>query len=128
MGLSSLAKGALLVLGVGVLSEKYGAGKGLAELGGGVQAIAAAPMTGLGTGLSSLATGVSDIGGAFGDIGRGIADILAPLTRWGGGAAPGLPGWIGQPPLIPAGGGSGAGLQAGGGGNVNLPGSKPVML
>ncbi|GAJ20737.1 unnamed protein product [marine sediment metagenome] len=117
MDLSGIAKGAALILGIGILSEKMGAGTGLATLGGGIASIAAAPMVGAGTGMSTLATGISDIGGAFGDIGRGIGDILKFLPK--------LPGYVGPggagSGLLPQGGGDDPSLLPGGGGNVPIP-------
>lgn len=125
---------ALLLLGVGILSERFGGGRGLGELGTGIQQLIAAPLTGTGMGLSSLAGGVRDIAETFGDLGRGISDLLSALPSLpslpgpgGSGSgqlpAPGLNGGGGgaRAGLVPDSGGSAATIKAGGGGNVPPP-------
>lgn len=152
MGVQEMA---LMLLGIGILSERFGGGRGLAELGTGIQAVIAAPLTGTGTGLSSLAGGVKDISESFGDLGRGISDLLGgfqlPQTVGPGGSGSGLlpsPGGNGGLPalpplngggggaravfptrpalLIPDSGGSGSTLMPGGGGNVPIP--QPIIF
>ena len=134
MGVQEMA---LMLLGVGILSERFGGGRGLQELGTGVQTLIAAPLTGTGTGLTSFAGGLRALAESFGDIGRGISALLGGFPEWArpgyvgpGGSGSGqlpqpgasLPGnGNGLPPLIAMstdGGGSSSTLLAGGGGNV----------
>ena len=145
MGVQEMA---LMLLGIGILSEKFGGGKGLISLGTGVQALVAAPLTGTGTGLSSLAGGLRDISESFGDIGRGISALLGSFQGLPGYVGPGgagsgqlpQPGGNGGLPLLPPlngggggaraklepdSGGSGATLLPGGGGNVPIP--QPIL-
>jgi len=86
MGLSDIAKGALLLIGSGIIAERFGAGAGLAGLGGGIREIAAAPMGGLGTGLREFSGGLGALASVFSDIGKGIGDIFANIPRgpWSG--------------------------------------------
>ena len=147
MGVQEMA---LMLLGIGILSEQFGGGRGLISLGTGIQTLVAAPLTGTGTGLTSLAGGLRDIFETFGDLGRGISSIFAGVPAWAlpgyvgpGGAGSGLlppPGGNGLPPLLPPlngggggaraklepdSGGSGATLLPGGGGNVPIP--QPII-
>lgn len=78
---SGIAEAALFVIGAGVLAKYTGAGYGLAELGLGVEALAASPLTGTGKGLTGLAGGIRSIAESFGDIGRGIGEIFAAIPR-----------------------------------------------
>ena len=109
---------ALMLLGIGILSERFGGGKGLISLGTGIQTLAAAPLTGTGTGLTSFAGGLRDLAESFGDIGRGIGEIFKYLPKLGNGYKPGLPGaWNGNgvpppPPVFPPINGGGAGARA----------------
>lgn len=129
MGIQEMA---LLLLGVGIISEQFGGGAGLQSLGAGVQALVSAPLTGTGAGLSSLATGFKDIATSLGDIGRGLSALFAsiprgpitgipfsPISGNGNGIlpAPGPPG----APLITMGGGDDTTGRTGGGGNVPKP-------
>jgi len=116
-----------MILGVGILAERFGAGPGLTGLGAGIRALAAAPLGGAGAGLGEFAGGLRAIGESFGDIGRGFASIFE--------AIPAIP-WVTPPPaegqgypwieapavtepgLITVAGGSGSTLAAGGGANV----------
>ena len=126
---------ALMLLGIGIISERFGGGKGLISLGTGVSTLVAAPLKGTGTGLSSLAGGLKDLAATFGDIGRGLSALFdaipkGPLTGIpfapiaaptpAPAPAPGPIPFIGGngPALIPVSGGSGATLLPGGGGNV----------
>ena len=139
MGVQEMA---LMLLGIGILSEKFGGGKGLISLGTGVQALVAAPLTGTGTGLSSLAVGLRSLAESFGDIGRGLSSLFEAIPR---GPLTGIPfapvvtvpslpapsplppiiSMLGPPPLIPDSGGSGATLLPGGGGHVPIP--QPIL-
>lgn len=79
MGLDDVAKGAILLIGAGIISERLGAGPGLTGLGTGIRTIAAAPLGGVGAGLGEFAGGVRAIGESFGDIGRGLAEIFKAI-------------------------------------------------
>ena len=130
MGVQEMA---LMLLGIGIISEQFGGGEGLISLGKGVQTIVAAPLTGTGTGLASLAGGLKTLAESFGDIGRGLAALFesiprgpfsgipfAPISENGNGTLP-PSGGNGPPPLIAMStdsGGSGSTLLSGGGGNV----------
>lgn len=129
MGLSGIAQGALMVLGVGILAERFGAGTGLESLGSGITRIAAAPLGGVGMGFSGLATGLRDIAESFGDIGRGLGALFeniptgpitgipwSPVTTTPEYTAP----YTAGPKLIPVSGGDQSTTLAGGGGNVSL--------
>jgi len=134
---------ALLLLGVGIISEQLGGGVGLQKLGTGVQSIVSAPLTGTGMGLSSLAGGIRDIAETFGDLGRGISALIGSfggLQNLPGYVGPGgsgsgnlpapgatLPGNGGLPPLITMSGGSGATLAAGGGQQVPYTPTVPLL-
>lgn len=148
-----LATSALMLLGIGIISSRFKAGIGLGELGAGIQALVAAPLSGTGLGLSTAATGIRDIAMSFGDIGRGLSDLFASIPKLptipGGGlpgpnqgqlpppTPPALPGWGGggggvrslllpvPPPVVKAGGGS-SDLLPGGGGTTPIPIPAPV--
>ena len=111
-----LWESALILLGVGILSSKMEAGKGLGELGTGIQTLIAAPLVGTGAGLSTLAGGLRDIFETFGDLGRGISAVFAGIPKWA------LPGYVGPggagSGLLPSSGGDDTDLLPGGGGNV----------
>jgi len=116
VGLSDIAKGALLLIGTGILAERFGAGTGLSGLGAGISSLVAAPGVGIGAGLTGTATGIRSIGESFGDIGRGLASIFAAIP-----ALPFSP--EAKPPgygdvLVPEAGSGYTQLLAGGGGNV----------
>lgn len=139
MGVQDMA---LMLLGIGLISERFGGGRGLQELGTGIQTLIAAPLTGTGTGLASFAGGIKALAESFGDIGRGISALLGGIPQWalpgyvgpggsGSGQLPqngaslpgngnGLPPIIAMlaPPITTDSGGSQTTLLAGGGGNV----------
>ena len=120
MGLSDIAKGALLLIGTGILAERFGAGAGLSGLGAGISSIVAAPGMGIGAGLTGTATGIRSIGESFGDIGRGIASIFGAIP-WAApepGVGQGYPWLQAVTPLITVAGGLGSTLAAGGGANT----------
>lgn len=139
MGVQEMA---LMLLGIGIISEQFGGGRGLQELGKGVQAIVAAPLMGTGTGLGSLAGGLRSLAESFGDIGRGLGALFEAIPR---GPITGIPfAPIVQPapapapspapipffqiaaPLSPDSGGSTPTSLAGGGGNV--PPSNGIIV
>ncbi|MBA7644007.1 hypothetical protein ES703_51742 [subsurface metagenome] len=130
MGVQEMA---LMLLGIGIISEQFGGGLGLQQLGAGVQSLVAAPLIGTGTGLSSLAQGLVSIATAFGDIGQGIAALLDSLGGLPGiipGLPPGLPTGNGNGngiPLIPMSGGDDSTDLTGGGGNVPTPPLQPPI-
>lgn len=123
-----LAESALILLGIGIVSSRFEAGKGLGELGAGIQTLVAAPLTGTGTGLSTFAGGLRDVFETFGDLGRGLGALFENIPK--------LPQ---QPPgngngqqlerapiytvsrLVQDSGGSSSSLLSGGGGNVSPP-------
>ena len=138
MGVQEMA---LMLLGVGILSERFGGGRGLGELGTGIQTLIAAPLTGTGAGLTGFAGGLRDLAESFGDIGRGISALLGGIPAWArpgyvgpggsgsgqlpqpdisnGGNGNGLPPiWAASNLLITDSGGSDKTLLTGGGGNV----------
>jgi len=126
MGVQEMA---LMLLGIGIISEQFGGGRGLQELGTGVQALVAAPLTGTGTGLASLAVGFRALAESFGDIGRGLSKLFEAIPRGpltgipfapvveGPTPLPPTPG-TGLPPLIAMSGDGAASLYTGGGANV----------
>ena len=131
MGVQEMA---LMLLGIGILSERFGGGRGLQELGTGIQSLVAAPLTGTGTGLTSLAGGIKSIAETFGDLGRGLSALLGALPslpppregppshgsangNGGNGLMPPLISLI-APPLTTDSGGSSKTLLSGGGGSV----------
>lgn len=133
MGVQEMA---LMLLGIGLISERFGGGLGLQTFGTGIQKVFAAPLKGTGTGLTSLAGGIRSLAESFGDVGRGISDLLGGIPAWAlpgyvgpGGSGSGqlpqpgaslpLPGVNGNgPPLIAMSGDGATSLYAGGGGNV----------
>lgn len=152
-----IAESALVLLGIGILSSRLGAGTGLGELGTGIQTLVAAPLTGTGTGLLSFATGLRAVFETFGDLGRGLSTLFGAIPAGppgaGGGAFPWLPptadnglppGEVppGEPPswtppwggggggvwnLVVSGGGSNQTLLPGGGGNVPRTRTSPSV-
>ena len=119
MGLGGIAKGALVLIGAGILAERFGAGTGLSGLGAGITSIVSAPGVGVGLGLSGTATGIRDIGESFGDIGRGLGDIFKYLPFSPEAKPPGY----GDTQLAPKAGNDYTQVLAGGGGNVQPGGS-----
>ena len=81
MSLSGIAKGALLLIGAGIIAERFKAGPGIQALGVGIREIAAAPIGGVGVGLGQFAGGLRQVGEAFGDIGRGFGEIFKFLPE-----------------------------------------------
>lgn len=141
MGLDDIAKGAALMIGAGIIAERFGAGPGLKGLGLGVREIAAAPLGGVGAGLKEFGAGVRSITDIFGDIAKGIGDIFGAIPRMPGpgGAGsgqlpppitytplpiiPDIPGVIAPPRLIAL-----SGPNAGGGTkNVMNMSKQPVL-
>ena len=101
-----IAETALILLGVGIISEKFGAGAGLGELGTGIRTLAGAPLGGVGMGLGEFATGLRSIAEALGDIGRGFGALFGNIPGYTppgplppGGADP--PQIILPPPVVP---------------------------
>jgi len=126
-----LAQSALILLGIGIISEKFGAGVGLGELGTGIKTLAAAPLGGVGAGLFEFSGGLRAFGEALGDIGRGFGELFKNIPKYG---------WKGfppqQPPAIsPNGNGNGLITVSGGdpttylpGGGGNVPTNGPVLI
>ena len=127
-----IAESALILLGIGIVSQKFGAGLGLEQLGVGIKTLAAAPLGGVGLGLGEFAGGLRGIGEAIGDIGRGFGDLFANIPQLptipGGGlpgpgrrppevSVPSLPRLPVTPMVVKAGGG-GSDLLPGGGGST----------
>jgi len=79
--LKDIAVGALFLIGAGYIAKRTEAGKGLAELGGGVYEVAVAPFKSVGMGLGYTAGGIRSIAETFGDIASGIGDILSVIPR-----------------------------------------------
>lgn len=128
-----IAESALVLLGIGILSGKLGAGTGLSELGTGIQTLVAAPLTGTGTGLLSFATGLRAVFETFGDLGRGLSSLFESIPKYDPSTPPFIPDPTTPDPTEPisilptrppifnltqTGGGSNNTLLAGGGGNV----------
>ena len=117
---------ALILLGIGIVSERFGAGVGLGELGTGIRTLAAAPLGGIGTGLGEFSGGLRSFAEALGDIGRGFGELFKNIPKWGLGPQYGpdedvasLPNGNGNGgPLIPVSGGDDSSDLTGGGGNV----------
>lgn len=123
-----LWESALILLGIGIVSERFGAGVGLGELGTGIRTLAAAPLGGVGAGLGEFGGGLRTFAEALGDVGRGFGALFENIPRIG----PGPPGPFGpnggeeqyaivpprQPPLITVSGGDQTSNLAGGGGQV----------
>jgi hypothetical protein len=114
---------ALILLGIGIVSEKFGAGVGLQELGTGIRTLAAAPLGGVGSGLGEFSGGLRSFAEALGDIGRGFGELFKSVP--GGPALPSpngdehysvTPGGNGG--LIQVSGGDKTSDLAGGGGSV----------
>lgn len=74
---------ALILLGIGIVSERFGAGVGLGQLGVGIRELAGAPLGGLGTGLGEFAGGLRAIAESFGDIGRGFGEMFKHIPEFG---------------------------------------------
>ena len=130
-----LAQSALILLGIGIISEKFGAGVGLGELGTGIRTLAAAPLGGVGAGLGEFSLGLRGFGEALGDIGRGfgalfenIPEGIGPQGGLGGGGGGARTLFPAPQPLIPDSGGSSKTLLAGGGGNVPMAPIAPQFL
>lgn len=140
--LLGIAESALVLLGIGILSGKLGAGTGLGELGAGIQTLVAAPLTGTGTGLLSFATGLRAVFETFGDLGRGLSTLFESIPDLGpvlpGPWIPGIvdpspppgevpPGHPGVFPMIVTSGGSNQTLLPGGGGLVPQTRTRPSV-
>lgn len=95
-----LAESAAILLGIGIISGKFGAGTGLSQLGTGIQTLVAAPLTGTGTGLSVFAGGLRDVFQTFGDLGRGLGDLFANIPTLPTIPGGGLPGPGNPPPVV----------------------------
>ncbi|GAJ02474.1 unnamed protein product, partial [marine sediment metagenome] len=113
-----------------IASKQFGAGKGLSELGTGVTSLAAAPLTGLGSGISSFSGGLTDFGESIGGLGRGFSTFfqsfqniklptVGPQGSLSGQNYPVNPIYQNGSDLVPDGGGNNEQLLAGGGGNVS---------
>lgn len=119
---------ALILLGIGIVSERFGAGVGLGELGTGIRTLAAAPLGGIGAGLGEFSYGLRSFGEALGDIGRGFGALFENLPGGNGRYVPPYvppppPGFNGNGELTTVSGGDNSTQLAGGGGNVPPPGS-----
>ena len=130
MGLDDIAKGAIALVGIGIIAERFGAGPGLAGLGTGITKLAAAPLGGVGAGLTGFAGGIRSLAESFGDIGRGIGEIFKWLPPQNGyvPSHPPLNGGNGQlitlmqpTPLVTQSGGDQTTQLTGGGGKVPKP-------
>ena len=86
-----LGESALILLGVGIISQKFGAGLGLEQLGVGVKTLAAAPLGGVGLGLGEFAGGLRGFAESLGDIGRGFGALFENIPQYQG-PVPGIPG------------------------------------
>ena len=111
---------ALILLGIGIVSERFGAGVGLGQLGVGIRELAGAPLGGIGTGLGEFAGGLRSFAEALGDIGRGFGELFKNIPGYG------LPSpWL-TPPLLPGevppANGNGLTQVGGGDDTTNLPG------
>lgn len=124
---------ALILLGIGIVSERFGAGVGLGELGIGIRTLAAAPLGGVGAGLGEFGGGLRTFAEALGDVGRGFAELFRNIPGFGGGEGFGgngagtrteLPG-VPTQGLITVSGGDQTNELAGGGGNV--PSNGPIV-
>ena len=120
---------ALILLGIGIVSERFGAGVGLGELGTGIRTLAAAPLGGLGVGFGEFGTGLRTFAESLGDIGRGFGELFKHIPQL---PAPGPPGpgpQIVTPTngngLMTVSGGDDTTNWTGGGGNVT-PGLPSV--
>lgn len=128
-----LAESAAILLGIGIISSRFGAGVGLTELGTGIQTLVAAPLMGTGTGLLSFATGLRAVFETFGDLGRGLSTLFGSIPEMPSPFVPGNglpPGEVppGLPPAIPPPWGGGGGgvrdltISSGGDDSSRLPG------
>lgn len=144
-----LGESALILLGVGIISQRFGAGLGLEQLGVGIKTLAAAPLGGVGLGIGEFAGGLRGLAESLGDIGRGFGELFAhipqlpprrelpPPGEIPGIPGPAYPGWggdgggvrsfIGQPTLSPSAGGGSSDLLPGGGGSTPSPGLPPPV-
>lgn len=135
-----LAESAAILLGIGIISSRFGAGTGLSQLGAGVQSLVAAPLTGTGTGLLSFATGLRAVFETFGDLGRGLGALFGAIPQDGyvlpeNGDGQQLETWpmsgvqayVGQLTLSPKSGGDYSTLLTGGGGNVPKAPTSPRL-
>jgi len=77
---------ALILLGIGIVSERFGAGVGLGQLGVGIRELTGASLGGFGTGLGEFAGGLRLFGESLGDIGRGFGELFKHLPQ-----VPGMP-------------------------------------
>lgn len=109
---------ALILLGIGIVSERFGAGIGLGELGTGIRTLAAAPLGGVGAGLGEFGTGLRTFAEALGDVGRGFGELFKNIPK--------LPSPFLTPPLLPGEAppvnGNGLMTVSGGDTTTNLPG------
>ena len=124
---------ALILLGIGIVSERFGAGVGLGQLGTGIRTLAAAPLGGVGAGLGEFGGGLRTFAEALGDVGRGFGTLFENIPEFGRKGFPpqqpsrpgildlvpypGLPG-VPTQGLITVSGGDRTSLSTGGGGNV----------
>lgn len=128
---------ALILLGIGIVSERFGAGVGLGELGTGIKTLAAAPLGGIGAGLGEFGGGLRTFAEALGDVGRGFGTLFENIPEFGGKGfppqQPSIPGIIfpepipwdpslaAPTPLTQVVGGDRTSNLSGGGGNVQKP-------
>lgn len=98
---------ALILLGVGIVSQRFGAGLGLEQLGVGIRSLAGAPLFGFGEGLYMFSAGLREFAESLGDIGRGFGELFEHI-----------------PFLSTSAGGGDSDLLAGGGGNSPPPGAE----
>ena len=110
---------ALILLGIGIVSERFGAGVGLGELGLGIRELAGAPLGGIGTGLGEFGAGLRTFAEALGDVGRGFGELFQNIPGYGAGEGFGGNGaGVNGTGLIPESGGDATTYLTGGGGNV----------
>jgi len=109
---------ALILLGIGIISQRFKAGVGLAELGVGIRELAGAPLGGLGTGMGEFGTGLRTFAESLGDIGRGFGELFKNIPGYGGGEGFGGNGAGTRTGLLTVSGGDKTTQLAGGGGNV----------
>lgn len=128
---------ALILLGIGIVSERFGAGVGLGELGTGIRTLAAAPLGGIGTGLGEFSGGLRSFAEALGDIGRGFGELFKNIPGYGGGEGfgGGGGGVNGNGAVLPNGNGNGLTQVGGGddtsdmtGGGGNVPNGRIFTL
>ncbi len=124
---------ALILLGIGIVSERFGAGTGLGELGTGIRSLVSAPLGGLGSGLGEFSGGLRSFGEAIGDIGRGFGTFFEAFPDWlrlpeqqEGQRLPRTdPSGNGNGALVPDSGGDATTYLTGGGGHV--PTGGPIL-